>query len=218
MKVKDPLIEEIKKIMKANALEQTKIAAALTRLEKAQLKTDAQLAKTDVQLAKTDAQLAKTDAQLAKTDKKFDGLAKMYGGLSQNVGDQAEEFFYQGLKCSPQIKNLYFDTIQRNLQIHRKNINKEYDIVLYNGNSIALISVKHKLQLNHVDQFISKDIPQFIHLFPEYKNYTIYGCMAALSGSIKAYEKAENAGLFVFTQSGESPKLLNNKGFQAKNF
>ena len=197
------------------------IKKTLKELADSQKKTDEQIAKTDVQLAKTDAQLAKTDAQLAKTDaqlektvKKLDKLGVMYGGLGNNLGAQAEEFFYQGLQKKMEISGIKFDEIDKNIYFR----GKEYDIVLFNGNSVMLISVKHHFHPKDVDHFLKEDIPVFKTLFPQYESYKIYGGVASLARDKITEKIAKENGLFVLTQSGDQPMLLNEKGFEAKIF
>ena len=76
-----------------------------------------------------------------------------------------------------QVGGVRFDEIDRNV----KKRGKEYDITLFNGNTLALISVKHRLQLTDVQKFLEKDIPLFKSIFPEYKDYKVYAGVAALS-------------------------------------
>ena len=67
----------------------------MAKLAMSQSKTDEQIQELKESQLKTDAQLAKTDARLAKTDTLVTKMARMYGGLGNNIGEQAEEFFYQ---------------------------------------------------------------------------------------------------------------------------
>ena len=152
--------------------------------------------------------------KLAEFDARLDKFGRLYGGLGNNIGEQAEEFFYQGFKNNPSIQGMSFDEVDRNVSFH----GKEYDIVLYNGNSLALFSIKHKLHPKDIEHFVSNDIPQFIELFPQYKGYTIYGGVGALTMKPAVYKQAQDAGLFVFTQSGDKPLIKNTKNFIAKKF
>ena len=199
--------ERLENMMAKLAMSQSKTDEQIQELKESQLKTDAQLAKTDAQLAKTDARLAKTDTLVTK-------MARMYGGLGNNIGEQAEEFFYQGFKRDPMINGVRFNEVDRNVKVH----GKEYDIVMYNGKSVALLSVKHKVHPSDVEKFVEKDIPLFTEFFPQYKKYNIYGGIAGLTLDEGISEEAIEKGLFVFTQSGENPKMLNDESFQARTF
>ena len=102
-------------------------------------RTDAQLAKTDAQLAATSAQMALTDAQMAKTDAKLDRLAKLYGGVADNQGSSAEEFFFNSLCAKPMLGGMSFDRVSANQEVAKGKQQAEFDIVMVNGKSVAVI-------------------------------------------------------------------------------
>ena len=112
------------------------------------------------------------------------------------------------------VNGVKFDEVDRNVKVH----GKEYDIFLYNGKSVALLSVKHKVHPSDIETFVEKDIPRFTEFFPQYKKYDIYGGIAGLAFEDGIPEKAIAQGLFVFIQSGENPKMINDESFEAKTF
>ena len=205
------LVETNAQLAKTNA-QLAKTNAQLAKTDAQLAKTDAQLAETNAQLAKTDAQLTRTDIQLTKTDRKLNKIASMYGGMANNLGKQAEEFFYRGFKRNPVVMGIRFDEVDRNVKFH----GKEYDIVLYNGNSVLVLSVKHKVHPNDIETFLEKDIPKYKELFPQYKDYKLYAGIASLSVESGIEKMVLEKGVLMLTQSGENPKLLNSKGFEVK--
>ena len=94
------------------------------------------LAKLVASQQKTDEQIAKTDVQLAKTDAKLDRIAEMLGGVSNNQGKIAEEFFYNSLKHNPVLVGKQFDSVFRNVVGSTRESQEEYDILLFNGDSV----------------------------------------------------------------------------------
>ena len=94
------------------------------------------LAKLVASQQKTDEQIAKTDVQLAKTDAKLDRIAEMLGGVSNNQGKIAEEFFYNSLKHNPVLVGKQFDSVFRNVVGSTRESQEEYDIQLFNGDSV----------------------------------------------------------------------------------
>ena len=170
-------------------------------------KTDAQLAQTDAQLAKTDAQLAKTDAQLAKTDAKLNKIAKLFGDVNNNRGEMAEEFFFTSLKKKPMIAGIKFETVHRNLHGSKGKIQDEFDLVLINGDSLAIIETKNKAHLKLVDQMLEKKIPNFKILFPQFAHYKIYAGIASMITYDELKEKTSEQGLFLLTQQGKCLEL-----------
>ena len=85
---------------------------------------------------KVDEQLAKTNAQLAKTGAKLDRIVGILGGISNNQGKIAEEFFYNSLKHNQVLVGKQFDSVFRNVVGSTQESQEEYDILLFNGDSV----------------------------------------------------------------------------------
>ncbi|MCK5720178.1 MAG: hypothetical protein KAH84_09565 [Thiomargarita sp.] len=160
---------------------------------------------------KTDVQMAKTDAQMAKTDAKLDRIAALVGNIANNQGDSAEEFFYQSFINNPNLGKIHFDTIYRNLPANTKKLQDEFDIVLVNETSIAIVEVKHKAHPKLIDDMLTRKLPNFRTLFPYYKELKLYGVIASMISNNKLIEKAKTAGLFFITQQGNHVVLVNDK-------
>ncbi len=171
--------------------------------------TDAQIKALAEQSNRTDAQLAKTDAQLARTDVKLEKIAKLFGDVNNNRGEEAEEFFFTSLNKNPHIAGIEFDSIHRNLSGTKGKITDEFDLVLVNGNALALIEVKTKAHLNLVDKIIDKKIPHLKFLFPHFNNYKIYAGIASLVTYPELIEKVNAKGLFLLTQQGKHLEIIN---------
>ncbi len=144
-----------------------------------------------------------TSEQMKKTDARLDKLAKLYGGVSQNQGDSAEEFFFNTLKGKKRIGDMVFDTIQKNMRVDGKNLKGEYDIVLYNGNSVAIVEVKYKVHINDIENLREKKIPNFRKLFPFFDSYKIYAGIAGFHVNDEAVKKAEEHGFFILKRKGK---------------
>jgi len=196
--------EELKELVASLAIAQQKTDVQLA-------KTDAQLAKTDAQLARTDVQLAKTDAQLAKTSAKVERIATLVGNISNNQGDSAEEFFYRSLADNAYLGDMHFDIIYRNLPSKKGNLQDEFDIVLANEHSVAIIEVKQKAHPTLIDEMLEKKLPNFRILFPYHKEQKLYGAIASMVSNDELVEKAKDAGLFFLTQKGNHIVLVNDK-------
>ncbi len=210
--------EDLKELVASLAIAQQKtdvqldkVSKSITELTEQQKKTDAQLAKTDAQLAKTDAQLAKTDAQLAKTSAKVDRISDLIGNISNNHGDATEEFFYRSLLKNTVLGNMQFEAVDRNVQRNKGHLQDEFDLVLFNGDSIAVIEIKHKTHPNEIDKMLHKKLPNFRALYPNYKNLKLYGAIASMVSNDKLIAKAKEAGLFFLTQQGEHVVLANDE-------
>jgi len=181
------------------------------KLNKFFAETNAQLAKTDAQLAKTDAQLAKTDAQLAKTDAQLKKLSDMVGGTVNNQGQAVEEFFYRSLAKQLRVSNMKFDVIYRNLTGHIKGLQDEFDIVLANGDTLALFEVKTKAHTSLVETMLQRKIPNLRKVLPNFKNYKIYAGIASLVTYDELIEEVKKHGLFLLTQHGRHLEVVNEE-------
>jgi hypothetical protein len=215
--------QELKDLVASLAVAQAKTDAQLAKTDAQLAKTDAQLAKTDAQLAKTDAQLAKTDAQLEKLGRRVDevcarvdsvcarvdsvcarvdSVCAQLGGMANNQGDVAEEFFYHALETHPTIGGLRFDRVEYKVHAGRKQHRAEFDLVLYNGNSLAIVEVKYKVHPNALEQ-LEQQIKSHRMLYPEYASYKLYAGIAGLSVPSEMVKQAHQKGFFVLKQHGD---------------
>jgi hypothetical protein len=150
-----------------------------------------------------------------ETDLKIDKLAKLYGGVSENSRDVAEEFFRRGLETRDSLFGIPYDQVAR-LQKKTRRLQGEFDIVLYNGDYMVVIEVKYKLNPDDVEDFVSRKLPAFKPLFPEYADKQLIGAVAAMSVPSGSYKLAEKNGLLVLTQSGENISVMNPPDFDYK--
>jgi len=177
-----------------------------TSLEFSELR--ALLKKTDQQIKDTDQQIKETDKQIKETDRhlkeKFSELKEYVGGIGQNNGDVAESYFYDAIAKTMKIGELDFDIIEKNVKRtnRRQNIEGEYDIILTNSESVAIIEIKYKFHPNDIDKAVNKKIPVFKRLFPEKKDYKLYIVIAGLSMPDDTKKRAFDNGFIILTQGG----------------
>ena len=165
----------------------------------------------------TDRMFKETGKKFEETDRKIDRLAKLYGGVSENSRDVAEEFFRRGLEALNALFGIPYDQVAR-LEKRTRQLQGEYDIVLYNGEYMVVIEVKYKLHPDDVEDFLNRKLPAFKPLFPEYTDQKIIGAVAGMSVPADSYETAEKNGLLVLTQSGENISVMNPRDFVIKEF
>ncbi len=104
----------------------------------------------------------------------------------------------------------------RNLKIKGK---AEYDIVAADDDNVLVIEVKNKLTARMVDKFVQKKLPAFRRVFPEYRNRRLAGGIGSLVMRDEVGRYAENAGLYVLTQSDDGGAVLfNRQNFTPKVF
>ncbi len=151
----------------------------------------------------TDSQ-ACTDEQMKKTDKQIEKVFKELGNISNNNGAVAEDFFWNGLKNRKEFEGITIDYSERNT--HRKlgKIEDEFDIILYNGNSVIIIETKYKVRLQDIETLKDRKIPNFRQLFREKANQKIYGAIAGWNMTDEAIDFAKQEGFFILSQSGDN--------------
>ncbi|MCX8019171.1 MAG: hypothetical protein N2747_01605 [Chitinophagaceae bacterium] len=150
--------EEIHAILKKVSENQLKTDAQIAKLRAAQERIDAQLAKTNAKLPKTDAQLAKTDAQFSKTDAKLKETAKILSNIGINLGQTAEELFYNTFKKKPELAGIKFDEVLRRVYKKSGKLAGEFDLLLVNGDSVALIEIKHKAHPKDITELYTRKL------------------------------------------------------------
>ena len=96
-----------------------------------------------------------------------------------------------------------YDTISKNIHIKRKRLEDEFDVVLYNGNSIALIECKYKAHEKDLTKLVEKKVNNFRELNPDYANYTIYCGLGSFSFYPELEQQALDLGVAVLKQKGE---------------
>ena len=145
----------------------------------------------------------KTDEQLAKTDAKLDRIAEMLGGVSNNQGKVAEEFFYNTLREHPVLLGKTFDTIDKNITRSFQKIQEEYDILLYNGDSVFIIEVKYRVHPQDIQRLIERKGEHFPLLFSQYRNFQRHLGLATFSIEDTVLQEALDRGVTVLQRCGD---------------
>lgn len=185
----EKLIEEVWELQKL-----TQIQAAKTEAQVA--KTEAQVAKTEAQVAKTEVQVAKTEAQLAKT-------MEQLSNVGNNNGAHAEDYFYNALSESMLFAGIKYDYIDKNINMRKKRLQDEFDVVMYNGNSIAIIECKYKAHENDLKKLVESKVANFRELSPDYANYKIYCGLGSFSFYPELEQQAQDLGVAILKQKGD---------------
>ncbi len=192
-------IKNINKMIEARAKERAKELAKEAKWR----------AKMDLKSQKSDLKFERIMNKLASRQKHFDDLQVKIGGISKNNGMVAENFFIQGFEENMLVNGVKYNYLDPNKSRRIGNQRGEYDIVLVNSDRILIVEVKYRLRKNDIRDFYNNKLPKYKKLFPEHKDYTICGAVAALGFENNADIAAEKKGFLVFTQSGKNIKKLN---------
>ena len=164
--------------------------------------------------AETDKRIEKrmkhTDEQMKRTDEKLERIGIHLGNVTQNQGDVAEEFFFNSLANDAHLGTIYFDNAIKNMSTRKGKLEEEYDIVLTNGDAIAVIEVKYKAHSNDL-QKLGRQLGNFKKLFPGYQSCKVYGALASFHINDDAKREALDSGYFVLQRFGDVIHTENNE-------
>jgi hypothetical protein len=194
--------DELKALVASLAIDTKNMHEAQNRTDEQMKRTDEQMKRTDEQMKRTDEQMKRTDEQLKRTDEKLERIGISLGNISNNQGDVAEEFFFQSLIKDNRLGKIRFDDVVKNMEKHRGQIQEEYDLVMTNGDVIAVVEVKYKAHKNDLDK-LDRKMRHFKKLFPIYQAFKQYGAIAAFHINDDAKEEALRRGYFVLQRSGD---------------
>ena len=149
---------------------------------------------------------AELDAMFKRRDEEnqkfWDRLNGEWGKHQNSIGEIAEQYFYNSFKVGK--ANFFgekFDEIRKKIQ--GLMIEDEYDILLINGKSIALIEVKYKAHENDIKKVLRK-VETFRVNFPYYANHKVYLGLASLAFYEEAEKLCKEKGIAVIKQVGDT--------------
>ncbi len=151
-------------------------------------------------LEATDIRLSAKIADLVEENKK---LAKQIGGINDNIGYHAEQFFQNVFTEKKIFGGIKYDDIILNMAHKEKGEGVEFDIVLENGNSLALIEVKNRIHPSFVQKLAEERINKFREYFPKYKDFDVYLGIAGFSFDKAVLEEAQKYGVGIIRQVGD---------------
>ena len=158
---------------------------------------------TDRRFKETDRRFKETEEQMKRTDLKMAELFEKMGGIDDNIGHHAEEFFQNAFE-----KNMVFGGVEYHDMIpnmsHNEKDGVEFDIVLVNRDSVALIEVKNRIHPKFVRTLAVDRLKKFRAYFPRYGKYKAYLGIAGFSFSKAVLEEAKKYGVGIVRQAGES--------------
>ena len=151
---------------------------------------------------------AKFDESKNEFDRRAKKLDEQIGGISNSQGMFAEDFFFNSLDNSD--KKLFgeqFDSCH-NHKFHDKKKHKkgQFDVVLVNGKTMALIEVKFKARKKNIHELIDK-VADFKEYFPLYQSHQLYLGIAAMTFEDDVEKESLEHGIAIFKQIGETVEI-----------
>jgi len=181
--------------------------------------TEKLMAENAKKSAETDRMLKELIQNSKETDKKIADMRDELGGIGKNNGLIAEEIVYHSLEKDKFFAGIQFDFIDHGLEPSRKlpdgrKVKGEYDVILKNGSSIAIIEVKHRVGREALDRLIEVQLPRFKQIYPEYKDFKMYLGLGGMSFERGVAEEAHRQGIATLMLSGDAVEI-NDKDVKA---
>jgi hypothetical protein len=169
------------------------------------------LAENALQLKEIDRLQKENALQIKENDrimqKKLDKLSKQIGGIDNNIGFHAEQLFQDAIAKSLTFGGVKYDFAILNMKCEGKKSEAEFDIVLVNGKSVAIIEVKNRIHPGFVEKMAKDRITKFRKYFTKYESHKAYLGIAAFSFSEDILEKARKCGIGIVKQVGNSIEM-----------
>ncbi|MCL1833654.1 MAG: hypothetical protein FWG49_04040 [Leptospirales bacterium] len=141
-------------------------------------------------------------------DRKMDKMREEIGGIGHSNGDVAEEYFQNAFQDNPALNGQIYDKVSFNLHTKnkKKQIEGEFDLVMLNEESAAIIEIKYHLEKGNIEKVLKKALNRvktFKALYPEYENHKLYLGIAALSFKENVENIIRQEGIAVIKQIGD---------------
>jgi len=140
-----------------------------------------------------------------ETDRIVKELSKNVNGIANSNGEMAEEMIYNALDREMTFSGIKFQYIYANMNklLKSENIRAEFDVVLENGDTVAIIETKYKVREKDVIELLNKKLSNFRKLFPMYANYKIMLGVGGMSFEKKALTAANKKGIGIIKIVGD---------------
>lgn len=176
--------------------------------------TDRRFKETDKIIQDTFRLFNELEKRKEEDRKEWQEIKKELGGMGNTHGEIAEDYFYSALSKKLKVGNMTFDQIERNRHRKKKSLEAEFDIVLSDDHKVLVVEVKHKFKMHNLRDFHKNKLKRFKALFPEYRNFKVYGAIGAMTFEKNVPSEALNYGFLILTQDNDTLKILNDKGFE----
>ncbi len=158
-----------------------------------------------------------TERQSKRTEEKLDRLAKQVAGITDSLGLFAEQAVFPAIDRLLKTRNINIKELYTGLKGRRNGDNVEFDIVGAGPEAAILIEVKLKLKKKDIEDLIAK-MPDVFKFFPHLRRPKLYGGAAGMSIEKDVERFAYKRGIFVFGESGDNIRILNDEKFKPRTF
>jgi hypothetical protein len=161
-------------------------------------------AQIDALAAEHKAFIAQQKEANAAANKRVKEMDAVVNGTAHNNGFFAEEYFYNALNASRTFGNIKYDEVKKNMDEKTGKIRAEYDVVMLNGTSAAIIEVKYRVHQNSLEKLTTQKVSNFRAIYPKYAKLKIYLGIASMSFNDEVVKQAKLLGIGMLRPKGDS--------------
>ena len=177
--------------------------AEIIRKETDEIKKAAELS-SQKNMEKIERQIQENNA----LDKKYKEEQKIMNqhlySMGIGMGMGLEDGMFNLLESNLTLEGIKYDSIQKNCQYHdpiTKQTLGEADLILINGQHVAIIEIKHRLTIKILSEFYLKKIPIITKNDPHFKSKKIHYYIATSSYEDAVIPKAKKLGIGIVEPS-----------------
>ena len=154
----------------------------------------------------------RTSEFVDKTTKSVQDMREELGGIGKSNGKMAEELVRNSLEKIMTFGGIEFDDL-RPLGYYSKKHNKraQFDIVLTNGSTVAIVEVKHRVKEKHITELVTKKVADFRLLYPEYNNHKMLLGIGGMWFEDNSEKEANEQGVGIIKIVGEVVEFQTNE-------
>jgi hypothetical protein len=187
--------------------------ASMQELRKFQEETAQQLRETAQQLRETDRIVKETALQMKETGKQMKETDKRVGELSNRFGEMVEHMVRPNLVAKFQELGFAFTKANRTEITDREhNIITEVDALLENGDTVMIVEIKNKPNIDDINDHIERmeKLRKHADLHKDKRRYL--GAIAGVVFSENEKIYALKQGFYVIEPSGDTFNITEPKG------
>ena len=195
-------LEAVKRSLERIAESNAEAAAWRATADKRHAEAEAARQSAERQIEKTARAVDRAIKMAQETNRVAREAARMVGGMGETQGRVAEEFFYDALIKEPRLGDIEFSDVQTNVKPPHRGDHAEYDLLLLNGEMVAVIEVKHKLRRDDVERMRDVTLPSFRRFLPEHDDKELAPGVACITADEGALALARKCGYAVLLPNG----------------
>jgi hypothetical protein len=155
------------------------------------------------------------DRRFRETDRKLKEVTKQLGEHGNRLGEFVQEMVKPAVVRLFQERNLPVHQVMPNIRAFDDNrqLRSEIDLLVINSDVAIAVECKSQLKQQDVDEHLER-LEIFKDCFPQFKNFTILGAVAAMVLPEEVGRNAYRRGLFVLAQSGDTMEIRNDAKFE----